>query len=150
MHSRPLLLRSTSTRIARAWSGVTHPHAQVMSADAFNRGVVRSGTDYSVYIAEGRDGLDFSFYRQRSKYHTKEDAIPSLGGKAALWSMMESTLLAGLAIVDDESDGSNAKGSPVYFDRKYMLFQGGASSDHFNLSVRRSACRCIPQDFLHH
>ncbi|KAL5525905.1 hypothetical protein ACEPAG_7243 [Sanghuangporus baumii] len=113
---RPLLLRSSSTRIAQSWTNVKHPHAAVLSADAFNRGVVRSGTDYTVYTKAGRGGIDFSFYRQRSKYHTKEDSIPSIGGKAALWNMMESTLLAGLALVNDEGSGSGSKGTPVYFD----------------------------------
>ena len=91
-----------------------------MSADAFNRGLVRSGTDYSVYTAAGQGGIDFAFYRQRSKYHTKEDAIPSLGGKAALWSMMESTVLAGRAIANDVGGGSNKRNPPVYFDREFL------------------------------
>ncbi|THH09454.1 hypothetical protein EW145_g2012 [Phellinidium pouzarii] len=113
---RPLLLRATSTRIARAWRQVPHPHGLVISADAFARGAIRSSTDYSVYTAAGLGGLDFSFYRQRSKYHTRDDSIPSLGGKSALWNMMESTLLAGLAIVNDEGTEADYKSLPVYFD----------------------------------
>ena len=113
-------MRSTSTRVTKAWTNVKHPHAAVLSADAFNRGVVRSGTDYTVYTKGGQEGIDFSFYRRRSKYHTKEDSIPSVGGKAALWNMMESTLLAGLALANDESSGSGSKGMPVYFDRKFQ------------------------------
>ena len=116
---RPLLLRATSTRTARSWKSVKHPHAVVLSADAFRRGVVRSSTDYTVYTVGRQDGIDFTFYRQRSKYHTKEDSIPSLGGKAALWSMMESTLLAGLALVNDESGDSKPNGIPLYFDRTF-------------------------------
>ncbi|EJD06808.1 Zn-dependent exopeptidase [Fomitiporia mediterranea MF3/22] len=113
---RPLLLRTTSTRLAKSWKHVAHPHGVVISADAFNRGLVRSGTDYTVYTAAGHGGIDFAFYRQRSKYHTKEDAIPSLGGKAALWNMMESTLLASLALVNDANSDIGSKNSPVYFD----------------------------------
>ncbi|KAI5115976.1 hypothetical protein M0805_002625 [Coniferiporia weirii] len=113
---RPLLLRATSTRHVRAWRRVPHPHGLVMSADAFSRGLVRSATDYGVYAAAGLGGLDFSFYRQRSKYHTREDAIPALGGKAALWSMMESTLLAGLALINDDDIGAERNSTPVYFD----------------------------------
>lgn len=144
---RPLLLRSTSTRVAKAWGHVTHPHALVMSADAFNRGLVKSGTDYSVYQKAGREGLDFAFYRQRSKYHTKEDSIPSLNGKAALWSMMESSLKAGLALTNDESTKGNSV--PVYFDRKLsLLFCRGTVLTQ--LSVWRGACGCASADLLHH
>ncbi|KAH8119687.1 Zn-dependent exopeptidase [Phellopilus nigrolimitatus] len=113
---RPLLLRATATHHARAWSAVAHPHGLVASADAFARGVVKSATDYSVYTAAARGGIDFSFYRQRSKYHTKEDTIPSLGGKAALWNMMESTFLAGLALIEEDDKTAGEESTPVYFD----------------------------------
>lgn len=64
-------------------------------------------------------GLDFAFYRQRAKYHTRDDAIPSLGGKGALWAMMESTLLAGRALVEDESGEPGEL--PSYFDCEWHL-----------------------------
>lgn len=108
------MLRSTTTSLARAWKSVPHPHALVMSADAFNRGVVRSATDYTVYTTAGLAGLDFSFYRRRSLYHTRDDSIPSLGGRSALWSMMESTLFSALTLIDDENGTHD--GPPVYFD----------------------------------
>ena len=90
----------------------------VLSADAFARGVVKSGTDYTVYEAASLGGLDYTFYRQRSKYHTKDDSIPSLVGKAALWNMMESALYTGKALVNDQSTDNS--GTPVYFDSKYF------------------------------
>ncbi|TDL26147.1 Zn-dependent exopeptidase [Rickenella mellea] len=111
---RPLLLRTTSTRLARSFARAAHPLGNVISADAFKRGVVKSGTDYSVYTDAAMEGLDFTFFKPRSKYHTKKDSIPSLGGKAALWNMLESSLLAGKALVDDEGTGGG--GSAVYFD----------------------------------
>ena len=85
-----------------------------MSADAFNRGIVRSATDYTVYTTAGLAGLDFSFYRRRSLYHTRDDSIPSLGGRSALWSMMESTLFSALTLIDGENGTHD--GPPVYFD----------------------------------
>ena len=113
---RPLLLRASSVHVADAFSKVPHPHGSSISADAFRRGVVKSGTDYSVYTAANLEGFDLAFYRRRSFYHTKDDSIPSLHGKASLWNMMESTLFATRALADDEARGG--KGIPVYFDCK--------------------------------
>jgi hypothetical protein len=37
------------------------------------------------------EGLDFAFYKGRSKYHTKYDSIVyTEGGRKALWAMMDS------------------------------------------------------------
>ncbi|KAF7295517.1 Peptide hydrolase [Mycena indigotica] len=112
---RPLLFRGTSTPALRAFY-VPHPHGNVLSADAFARGVVRSGTDYTVYTGFGMDGLDLAFYKGRSKYHTKYDAIPhTLGQEAALWAMMESAQSSGSALLNsDKTHGGGAP--PVYFD----------------------------------
>ncbi|KAJ7074088.1 hypothetical protein C8F01DRAFT_1099195 [Mycena amicta] len=105
---RPLLFRGTSTPTLRAFY-VPHPHGNVLSADAFARGVVRSGTDYTVYTSVGMQGLDLAFYKGRSKYHTKYDAIPSL------WAMMESAQVSGSALLNNnKTHGAGAP--PVYFD----------------------------------
>ncbi|KAF9237861.1 hypothetical protein BU15DRAFT_88557 [Melanogaster broomeanus] len=91
---RPVMFRATATAPLYSWTGdhVPHPHANVLFAEAFARGVIRSGTDYSVYEQAGLHGLDFAFYRGRSRYHTKYDSIPGMeGGKRALWAMMEGT-----------------------------------------------------------
>ncbi|KAJ7217125.1 putative zinc metalloprotease [Mycena pura] len=112
---RPLLFRGTSTHALRAFH-VPHPHGNVLSADAFSRGVVRSGTDYTVYTGAGMDGLDLAFYKGRSKYHTKYDAIPYTDGQErALWAMMESAQSSGLALLNN--DKTHGTGDPpVYFD----------------------------------
>lgn len=49
--SRALLFRSSSLAAARSFAadGVIHPHGNVLSQDAFARGVIRSRTDYEVY-----------------------------------------------------------------------------------------------------
>ncbi|KAF9463513.1 hypothetical protein BDZ94DRAFT_1321670 [Collybia nuda] len=110
---RPLLFRSTSRKPLAAFH-VKHPHANVLSADAFARGLIRSGTDYSVYTPQ-MQGLDLAFYTGRSRYHTKFDSIPHLeGGRRALWAMMESAWGAGLALLDAPEGGSG--GDAVYFD----------------------------------
>ncbi|KAJ7633001.1 hypothetical protein FB45DRAFT_792335 [Roridomyces roridus] len=112
---RPLLFRGTSTPALRSFH-VPNPHGNVLSADAFSRGVIRSGTDYTVYTGVGMEGLDLAFYRGRSKYHTKFDAIPhTVGQEKALWAMLESAKVSGLSLLnDDETHGTGSL--PVYFD----------------------------------
>ncbi|TFK39821.1 hypothetical protein BDQ12DRAFT_681281 [Crucibulum laeve] len=118
---RPILFRATSTGPLLSFlpKYVPHPHANVLSADAFSRGVIRSATDYTVYTQRANmEGLDLAFYKGRSKYHTKYDAIPfTEGHEKSLWSMMEASRGAGLALVNDERKEENRKGGiPVYFD----------------------------------
>lgn len=73
--------------------------------------------------AEGADmsGLDLAFYRGRSKYHTKFDAIPhTVGEKAALWAMMEAAKGSGTALLEDTGAmHSKSSSQSVYFDRKH-------------------------------
>ncbi|PPQ79482.1 hypothetical protein CVT24_010158, partial [Panaeolus cyanescens] len=100
---RPILFRATSTTPVRSLKNhalIPHPHANVISADAFARGVVKSGTDYSVYVDGGMQGLDLAFYKGRSRYHTKYDAVAyTLGGDKSLWSMMEVARGVGIGLV---------------------------------------------------
>ncbi|KAG0693423.1 hypothetical protein DFH29DRAFT_396814 [Suillus ampliporus] len=120
---RPLLFRATSRAPLASWS-TSRPHANVITGDAFARGVIRSGTDYSVYEEAGLEGLDFAFYRGRSRYHTKYDSIPGMTGdksKNALWAMMEGTLSSSLVLANDVKGKTRGKpvgqgSEPVYFD----------------------------------
>ncbi|KAF9535034.1 hypothetical protein CPB83DRAFT_888966 [Crepidotus variabilis] len=134
---RPILFRATSTSSVRAFRNtkrVPHPHANVLSSDAFARGFIRSGTDYSVYTSpgphRGMNGLDLAFYKGRSKYHTKYDAIPyTIGGEKSLWSMMEVARGVGINLLnvpldEDREDVPNETvdfrtengDAPVYLD----------------------------------
>ncbi|KAF9222451.1 hypothetical protein BS17DRAFT_708764 [Gyrodon lividus] len=118
---RPIMFRVTATPPLYSWTGnhVPHPHANVLSADGFSRGVIRSGTDYSVYEQGGLNGLDFAFYRGRSRYHTKYDSIPGMaGGRKALWAMMEGTHGASLALANADAmhTQNGQQDKPVYFD----------------------------------
>ncbi|KAG1716468.1 hypothetical protein ID866_672 [Astraeus odoratus] len=119
---RPLLFRATSTIPLHSWTSsyIPHPHANVLSADSFSRGTVRSDTDYSVYEKAGLEGLDFAFYRGRSRYHTKYDSVPGMnGGKSALWAMMENTHGASVALANQDDFHVQPLGlqeRPVYFD----------------------------------
>ncbi|EIN06389.1 hypothetical protein PUNSTDRAFT_89945 [Punctularia strigosozonata HHB-11173 SS5] len=127
---RPLLFRATSLAPTRAFH-VDHPHGNVLSADAFARGVIRSGTDYSVYaqglvssakdvvVKPGMEGLDFAFYKGRSKYHTKYDSVVyTEGGQKALWAMMDSVRSASSTLLNTtKTEKLSERGEGVvYFD----------------------------------
>ncbi|KAE9393394.1 hypothetical protein BT96DRAFT_999504 [Gymnopus androsaceus JB14] len=113
----------------RSWKTVETPHANVISSEAFNLGLIRSATDYAVYtsafaVPKPLDstkfapmrGLDFSFYRSRSKYHTKFDAIPyTEGGDKAVWAMMQPAWAAGVALANDDNE-SPSEERAVYFE----------------------------------
>ena len=125
--SCPILFRSTSTAATRSFCNINvpHPHGNVLSADAYAQGVIRSRTDFSVYHqglgnGTGIHGLDYAFYQGRSKYHTKYDSMPGANGaKESLWSM-ESSRGVGIALLSDEKThaGDNDVEAPVYFDRE--------------------------------
>lgn len=124
---RPLLFRSTSLAPTRAYASkaISHLQADVLTADAYKRGVIRSYTDYQVYAAglkgtlEPMAGLDIAFYKNRAYYHTPRDSIAGMGyneGRKALWAMMESARGAGLALLNDDDTVSANAEPAVYFD----------------------------------
>jgi len=146
--SRPFLFRSTSYDILNAFRAAPHIHADAISQDAWNRGVIRSDTDYSVYSAPltqdtshlarndttastygyagpggGMQGADVAFYHSRSRYHTMDDSIRGMGyegGRRALWTLMELLRFVGDEILNPkiESRPSDETESAVYFERR--------------------------------
>ncbi|KZT22447.1 hypothetical protein NEOLEDRAFT_1180857 [Neolentinus lepideus HHB14362 ss-1] len=95
---RPILFRTTSL----PHLPLPHPHANALAADAYSLALLRSSTDFSVYQAAGLEGGDLAFYKGRSRYHTRWDAVPTTeGGRRALWAMMEAVRGAGLALLND-------------------------------------------------
>lgn len=83
-------------------------------------------------------GLDVAFYKGRSRYHTKYDAVQyTLGGKKSLWSMMEVARGVGIGLLeapyDDEPAVSDVKDDPVYFDCELSLTSSIANGQHFVL-----------------
>lgn len=147
LHSRPLLFRATSTApvLALKNKGVFHPHGNVLSADAYARGVIQSSTDYSVYNlgsgnVTGMEGLDVAFYQGRSHYHTPGDSIPGANdGIASLWAMMEVAKGAGLSLLNDDRThvGEGHPKDAVYFDGKstssYFPFRYNTTDCDFSL-----------------
>ncbi|KAF8994186.1 hypothetical protein BDQ17DRAFT_1252051 [Cyathus striatus] len=113
---RPLLFRSTSLSPVRNYIS-PQPHGSIITADAFLRGVVRSGTDFTVYMnGQGMEGLDIAFYEGRAWYHTMHDSLRGAGGaRESLWAMMRTVKDTGLAMLNEEAverEGAQA----VYFD----------------------------------
>ncbi|KAG8711905.1 hypothetical protein FRC11_001497 [Ceratobasidium sp. 423] len=111
---RPLLFRTSSFDVTAAFRGVSRPHGSSLSNDAFKRGLIRSGTDFSVYEEAGMRGLDLAFYRRRARYHTVFDSTAWLGNQNSLWLMMENALEAGNALVT--AGPSSKPVDAVYFD----------------------------------
>ena len=112
---------------------VPHPHANVLSSDAFSRGLIKSGTDFSVYSGlGGMAGLDLAFYKGRSMYHTKYDAVQyTVGGEKSLWIMMETA--RGIAIGLLKAHASRAEGSDdaVYFDGEVQSSATGLDAHYY-------------------
>ncbi|KAF9476651.1 hypothetical protein BDN70DRAFT_995500 [Pholiota conissans] len=122
---RPILFRATSTTPVRALHDkkrMPHPHANVLSSDAFARGLIKSGTDFSVYVGSaGMAGLDLAFYRGRSMYHTKYDSMQyTVGGQKSLWSMMEAARGIGIGLLSEplveKVNAADFNDDAVYFD----------------------------------
>lgn len=97
---------------------VPHPHANVLSSDAFSRGLIKSGTDFSVYSGQGgMAGLDLAFYKGRSMYHTKYDGMQyTVGGEKSLWSMMEAARGIGIGLLRAHASRAEGSDDAVYFD----------------------------------
>lgn len=132
-----MLFRATSKAPLLSYqkSHVPHPHASVISADVFKLGVIPSSTDYGIYSSlGGMEGLDFAFYKGRSVYHTRRDAIPGIvGGERALWAMMEAARGAGSALVNESGTG---RGTPaVWFEREcpYFCRRGPGAHLYFDM-----------------
>lgn len=73
--------------------------------------------------ADGMNGIDFAFYKNRAFYHTRFDSIPGMGHQEArrsLWAMLETTRGAGLALLNDDRVHDDHEPG-VYFDSKWLL-----------------------------
>ncbi|KAH9990656.1 hypothetical protein BJV74DRAFT_421616 [Russula compacta] len=133
---RPFLFRSTSYDVLKVFRSAPHIHADVLSQDAWDRGVIRSDTDSSVYSAPrlqdvsrlvedngtanatahgydgpggGMQGADVAFYASRSRYHTMDDSIRGMGDGGAqrsLWALMELLRFVGDAVLNIEEVNS--------------------------------------------
>jgi hypothetical protein len=159
---RPILFRAGSTYPVRSLRSkhISHPHANVISSDAFARGFIRSDTDYSVYsrprssdprennasLRSGMQGLDLAFYKGRSRYHTRYDTVPyTTGGEKSLWSMMEVAKGSGIELLNAYDTGVDQGGvrdrdAPVFFDRKHSDVSTRDGLFMFNFQSSNRSC----------
>lgn len=116
---RATLFRSTDAEVTGFYSSVKSPFGSVISADGFKRGLVRSGTDYSVFTEDlNLRGLDVAFMAPRSRYHTDQDDARNTN-LDSVWHMLSaalSTTKAMTGYTGDDFQGVNAGNDGVWFD----------------------------------
>lgn len=89
---RATLFRSTDAEVTKFYGSSPYPFGSVVSADGFKRGLIRSGTDYSVFTEDaGMRGLDVAFMEPRARYHTDEDDVKNTS-EESLWHMLSAAL----------------------------------------------------------
>ncbi|EWG47430.1 hypothetical protein FVEG_07537 [Fusarium verticillioides 7600] len=112
---RALLFRTTDLQAAKAYSKSPHPLGSVVAANAFERGVIKSATDYEIFAdAYGQRGLDIAFYEPRARYHTNQDDTRHTSVNS-IWHMLSAALAStehlskttGTIFNGDRSDGNS-------------------------------------------
>ena len=144
---RAILFRSTDAEVTSAYSRSPYPFGTVVTDDGFKRGLVRSGTDFSVFTERlGLRGLDVAFFRPRARYHTDQDDARDTSPDS-LWHMLSSSLATVENLASyrgDEYEGSmsengkmdtGAGSSGVWFDMLGRGFAVMRVNTHFALSV---------------
>ena len=144
---RATLFRSTDTEVTKFYQGSKMPFGNVLSADAFKRGIIRSETDYSIFYGLlGMRGLDVSFFEPRARYHTDEDDTKH-SSQASLHHMMSAAFatMEGLTSdkssdfdSEDASDGKVASGKgsdAVWFDLFGSVFVAFKLDTLFAISI---------------
>lgn len=136
---RATLFRSTDTEVTRFYSKSPHPFGSVVSGDGFKRGLVRSGTDYSVFTQDlGMRGLDVAFMEPRARYHTSQDDARDTSIDS-VWHMLSAALTTVQGLSSDTSsefepsshhdygrESVSSGSTGVWFDlfgRAFVVFQ---------------------------
>lgn len=115
---RATIFRSTDAEVTKSYGKSPYPFGTAVSADGFKQGLVRSGTDYSVFSEKlGLRGLDIAFMDPRSTYHTTSDSSRRTS-KDSMWHMLSAALATTKSLTDDtDTDFSSGQGTQaVYFD----------------------------------
>lgn len=89
---KAVLFRGTDYGITKYYKSVRFPFASSFFQQGFNSRLIRSETDYKVYVTKGGlRGLDIAFFRPRDFYHTPRDNIRNVN-KKSLWHMLANAL----------------------------------------------------------
>ncbi|KAK9367597.1 hypothetical protein V1509DRAFT_566306 [Lipomyces kononenkoae] len=112
---RAVLFRATDYGVADHYSAASTPHANSMLQEGFERGVIRSETDYRVYEDNGLRGMDVAFYTPRSVYHTKGDSIQGTT-RGSVEHMLTTSLATVDSMAEDPDIDNSSKSKAVFFD----------------------------------
>ncbi|KAG6258833.1 hypothetical protein E4U24_000904 [Claviceps purpurea] len=89
---RAILFRTTDLETAQAYAESPHPFGSVVAANAFERRIIRSATDFTVFADNfGQRGLDIAFYAPRARYHTEDDDARHTSVRS-VWHMLSAAL----------------------------------------------------------
>lgn len=113
---RAVLFRSTDAEVTKFYAAAPRPFGSVVFDDGFKRGLVKSGTDYSVFNGDnGMRGLDVAFFEPRSRYHTDQDDAKNTSPDS-VWHMISTSLATMKAMTSysgEEFDGPVKKNGKV-------------------------------------
>ncbi|KAK9768985.1 hypothetical protein SCAR479_02229 [Seiridium cardinale] len=119
------LFRTTDAEVTRAYQGGPNPFGSVVSSDAWGLGVIRSGTDYSIFHdVYGMRGLDLAFYRPRARYHTNQDDTRHTSIDS-LWHMLSHSVHTMKGLSGDTGDTFTGKRT----DGNQKKIDNGAPTD---------------------
>lgn len=137
---RATLFRSTDEAVTKAYAKSPFPFGTATSADGFNRGLVRSQTDYVVFNGIlGLRGLDVAFMGPRARYHTNQDDSRHTG-RRSLWHMLSAAVpttkaLTEASLTTNYDPGHTPGNSAVWFDVLGRRFAILRTHSFFALSV---------------
>jgi hypothetical protein len=111
---RAMLFRTTDLESAKAYSRSPYPFGSVVAANAFQKGFIKSGTDYQIFAdVYGQRGVDIAFYEPRARYHTEDDDARHASVNS-IWHMLSAAVatterfsdITGTVFTGDRSDGN--------------------------------------------
>jgi Peptidase family M28 len=123
---KAVLFRSTDTEVTRSYARSQYPTGTVITADGFERGLIRSQTDYVIFNGVmGMRGLDVAFMAPRARYHTNQDDARHTG-RNSLWHMLSAALATTQELTSSGMTDDQKATDGVWFDlfgRVFAIFQ---------------------------
>ncbi|KAI8638434.1 hypothetical protein BD408DRAFT_423060 [Parasitella parasitica] len=116
---RAMMFRTSNLDAVKKLAGSSAKllHGSPLGNDMFKAQLIKSDTDYSVFLKDGVPGLDIAFYAPRSHYHTPRDNL-AYTTPDALQYMGQMALAAAKAIANSDDMVNTDKGEElfIYFD----------------------------------